>query len=552
MNGYLRVATIMPNVSVANPNENLNAIKEEILKANTLSVKFCVLPELCLTGNNLQSLYLDRNLLSETKKALFSLVNFSTELDIIIIVSLPFEFNNSIFEVAAVIKSGNILGFIPKNSFNDNDVNKEYFSILKFGIDNITLTDDERNIQYTFPFSNDLLFSNDNFTFSVIFDNNTNKGIKSTIIANITSIPETIYVDHQIKKIKSISKDENCIIITSTPGPSESSECFSYFGRSLVCECGEIISKNDIITNHILISDVDLDKISISKIKLYNYDFYKIVKFKYNNFISNPVTEKLFRDFNKTPYIIKSNNYYNYCIHIINILSIALAKRMKSINCNNIVIGISGGLDSTIALLICKKAIEFLSLSNNNIFAYSMPGFGSTVSTNNNAKDLLKSLDINYNVIDITNSVSCHFNDINHDINNTNTTFENAQARERTQILMDISNDINGIVVGTSDLSEIALGFSTYNGDQMSMYNVNGSLPKTLIRFILNTIAEENIKNKNNILLANTLKNILHAPISPELLPTENGILIQKTEEILGNYEIHDFILYHYLKYNYD
>ena len=552
MNGYLRVAAIMPNVSVANPNENLNSIKEEILKANTLSVKFCVLPELCLTGNNLQSLYLDRSLLNETKKSLFSLVNFSTELDIIIIVSLPFEYNNSVFEVAAVIKSGNILGFVPKNNFKLDDVNKEYFSKLKYYIENITLIDDERNIQYSFPFANDLLFFNDNFSFNVIFDNNINKRIKSTIIANITSIPETIYIDNNIKEIKRISNDENCNIITSTPGPSESSEMFSYFGRSLVCECGEIISKNDIITNHILVSDIDLDKSSIRQNYLSFHKPFKSINFKYNNYISNPITEKLFREFNKTPYINKSNNYYNYCIHIINILSIALAKRMRSINCNNIVIGVSGGLDSTIALLICKKAIEFLSLNNNNIFAYSMPGFGSTVTTNNNTKDLLKSLDINYNVIDITNSVSHHFNDINHDINNTNTTFENAQARERTQVLMDIANDVNGIVVGTSDLSEIALGFSTYNGDQMSMYNVNGSLPKTLIRFILNTIAEENLKNKNNILLANTLKNVLHMPVSPELLPTENGTLIQKTEEILGNYEIHDFVLYHYLKYNYD
>ena len=181
-----------------------------------------------------------------------------------------------------------------------------------------------------------------------------------------------------------------------------------------------------------------------------------------------------------------------------------------------------------------------------------MPGFGTTISTNNNANDLLKSLDIKQNLIDITHSVSVHFDDIGHDINNTNITFENAQARERTQILMDVANDVNGIVVGTGDLSEIALGFSTYNGDQMSMYNVNASLPKTLIRYILNSVAEENLKTKNNLLLANSLKNILHAPVSPELLPTENGILIQKTEDILGNYEIHDFILYNYLKYNYD
>ena len=552
MNGYLRVASIMPNITVGNPLNNLNAIKDEILKANTLSVKICVLPELCLTGNNLQSLYFDRNILKDVRKSLYSLLAFSTELDILIIVSLPFEYNNQVYEVAAVIKSGNILGFVPKNHFNHDNDNKDYFSILENDIENLTLYDEERNVQYSFPFSNKLLFSNDKYSFSIIFNSITNKFIKSNIVANIVSIPETVYIDNDIKNIKNISKNENCTIITASPGPSESSERYSYFGRSIICECGDIIAKNDIITNHILISDIDLDKNKINYQITNKYNPFKEVKFTFNNYISNPVTEKLFREFDKTPFIFKSSKPYNYCMHIINILAIALAKRMNSINCNNLVIGVSGGLDSTIALLICKKTIEFLSLNNSNIYAYSMPGFGTTESTNNNTINLLKSLDIKLNKIDITNSLNVHFNDIKHDINLTNITFENAQARERTQILMDIANDINGIVVGTSDLSEIALGFSTYNGDQMSMYNVNGSLPKTLIKFILNTIAEENIKNKNNILLADTLKNILHSPISPELLPTENGILIQKTEEILGNYELHDFVLYNYLKYNYD
>ena len=551
MKGYLRVASIMPNINVGNPLKNANSIKDEILKANTLSVKFCVLPELCLTGNNLQSLYFDRNILEDAKSALFSILTFSSELDIVIIISLPFEYNNKIYEVAAIIKSGNILGFVPKYIFDNNDINKDFFSILEEDIENISLYDKERNIQYNFQFSKNLIFKNDIFSFSIIFNNNINNNLKTDIVANITSISETIDIDAKIRDIKNISKTENCILISSSPGPSESTEYNSYFGRSIICECGDVIAKNEIITNHILVSDVDLDKNVLCHSNGFKSYIYKTIKFNYNNFISNPVTEKLFRDFDKTPYIIKTNKAYNYCIHIINILSIALAKRMSAINCNNIVIGVSGGLDSTIALLICKKTVEFLSLNNTNIFAYSLPGFGTTVNTNSNTSNLLKSLDIKMNVIDITNTISYHFNDINHDINNTNVTFENSQARERTQILMDIANDVNGIVVGTGDLSEIALGFSTYNGDQMSMYNVNASLPKTLIKYILNTIAEENLKNKNNILLADTLKNILHSPISPELLPTESGLLMQKTEEILGDYLIHDFVLYNYLKYNF-
>lgn len=550
MKGYLRVASIMPNIKVGNPTFNLDAIKEDILKANTLNVKLCVFPELTLTGSNLKSLYFDKNILNASLNSLFSLLTFSSELDMVIIISMPFEFNNKVYEISAVIKSGKILGFVPKNNFEESE-NKDYFSSLDVGYDNITIYDNERNIKYDFPFDKNILFECANFNFSIIYDIDNNK-IHSNIYANIYSIPETVNVDSIIKKLQIYSNDTNSIVITSTPGPSESSERYSYFGRSLVLENGKILSKNDIITNHILISDVDLDKTNLYNNRYSYIDNFKSIHFNYSNYFDNDILNKLFRDFDKTPYIKKSINPYKYSMHIINILSVALAKRMNAINCKNIVIGVSGGLDSTMALLICKKTIEFLSLNNDNIYAYSMPGFGTTNTTNSNTVDLLKSLDIKNNVINITNSINAHLNDIGHDINNTNVTFENAQARERTQILMDVANDVNGIVVGTGDLSEIALGFSTYNGDQMCMYNVNAPLPKTLIKYILNAVAEENLKEKNNVLLANTLKNILHMPISPELLPTENGVLIQKTEEILGSYEIHDFILYNYLKYHFD
>ena len=551
MKGYLRVASIMPNIRVGNPKYNLDSIKDDILKANTLQAKLCVFPELCLTGINLKSLYYDKNILNSSLDSLFSLLTFSSELDTVIIVSLPFEYNGYLYEVAAVIKSGNILGFVPKNHFESESENKDIFSSFN-GVEDITLIDNDRKLQYTFPFSSDLVFKCDKYSFSVIFNIDKFKIVKSDLYASILTIPETVYVDNEIRKIIDFSKNTNSIVIMSTPGPSESTERYAYFGRSIICETGSILSKNDIITNHILISDVDLDKTSVIKSnKKFNKNI-KVIDFKYHNYFDNQLTDKLIRDFNKHPFIKKNANPYNYSMHIINILAIALAKRMNAINVKNIVIGVSGGLDSTMALLIANKTVEYLSLNNSNIYAYSMPGFGTSNLTSNYTADLLKSLDIKLNIIDITNVLNVHFNDINHDINNINVTFENAQARERTQILMDVANDVNGIVIGTGDLSEIALGFATYNGDQMSMYDVNAALPKTLIKYILNSIADENIKNKNNILLANTLKNILHMPISPELLPTENGVLIQKTEEILGNYEVHDFILYNYLKYNFD
>lgn len=553
MKGYLKVAAIMPTLKVGNVKFNTDNIKEEILKANSLGVKVCVFPELCLTGVNLQSLYLDKNILNGTLDSIFSIVNFSNELDTLIIVSGPFEYFNNVFEVAIIIKSGKILGFVPKKFFDKKELNFKYFNSFESINYNIDLTDTERNINYQFPFSNNIVFENKLFTLSIIFNENFNNIINTSIYADITAIPETLYIDNKIKSIKNLSNDFGSAIIVSSSGSSESSSNFVFFGRSLIAENGDIICKNDILSNHILIADIDLDKITIkSKIITEENSNITYVKFDYLNFISNSLSEKLFRDFDKTPYINKNVNPYNYSMHIINILAIALSKRFTAINSSEFVIGVSGGLDSTFALLVIKKAIEFLSLNNSNIHAFSMPCFGTTVNSNKNIIDLLNSLNIDLNEINISNAISLHFNDIKHDINNTNVTFENAQARERMQILMDIANDINGLVVGTSDLSESALGFSTYNGDHMSMYNVNGSIPKTLIRYILNAIAEENIKNNNNINLANALKNILHTPISPELLPTENGILIQKTEEILGNYEIHDFILYNYLKYNFD
>ena len=214
MKGYLRVASIMPNINVGNPLKNANSIKDEILKANTLSVKFCVLPELCLTGNNLQSLYFDRNILEDAKSALFSILTFSSELDIVIIISLPFEYNNKIYEVAAIIKSGNILGFVPKYIFDNNDINKDFFSILEEAIENISLYDKERNIQYNFQFSKNLIFKNDIFSFSIIFNNNINNNLKTDIVANITSISETIDIDAKIRDIKNISKTGNILKIS--------------------------------------------------------------------------------------------------------------------------------------------------------------------------------------------------------------------------------------------------------------------------------------------------------------------------------------------------
>lgn len=552
MKGYLRVACVMPNLRVGNSKFNSNSIIEELLKANSLGAKFCVLPELCITGVNLSSLYKDKNILTDALKALYSLLSFSIEIDMIIIVSLPFLFENKLYQMGVTIKSGKILGMVPRLKYDSEDINSQFFSTDLIEKINYTLYDQERNISYTFPISNKIIFENDLFRFCISFDENSLNNVNNMVVADISCIPETIDVENRFVKINYLSKKHNLIIVTSTAGPSESSSHNAYFGRSIISECGETLSKNDILTNHILVSDIDLDKLLSINSKKINLDEYIYIPFTFINYMSNSISEKLYRVMDKTPYINKRINSYNYSMHIVNILAVALAKRVKAINASNLVIGVSGGIDSTFAVIVAKKTIEFLAINNENIKCISMPCFGTSSGSSRNLSEFIKSLDLNLQTIDIKEATLNHFHDINHDINDTNATYENAQARERTKILMDIANDCSGIVVGTSDLSEITLGYSTYNGDHMSMYNVNGAIPKTLMKYVLNSIAEENLKNKNNVLLANSLKSIINSPISPELLPTENDLIIQKTEDIVGSYLIHDFILYNYLKYNYD
>lgn len=552
MKGYLRVACVMPNLRVGNSKFNTNSIIEELLKANSLGAKLCVLPELCITGANLNSLYKDKNIINDALKSLFTLLSFSIEIDMVIIVSLPFLYENRLYEMGVAIKSGKILGMVPKVCFDNSDINYRYFSNITLEKINYSLYDNERNISYTFTISSDIIFENELFDFYISFNESNLKNINNIIVTNIACIPETIDVENRFNKINYLSKKHNSILITSTPGPSESSSYNTYFGRSLICECGEILLKNDILTNHILVSDIDLDKLSVINSKENNTNNFISIPFSFINYMSCSVTEKLYRTMDKTPYINKRINSYNFSMHIINILAVALAKRVRAINASNLIIGVSGGIDSTFAVIVAKKTIEFLAINNENIKCISMPCFGTSSRSSKNLSEFIKSLDLSLQTIDIKEATLNHLHDINHDINDTNTTYENAQARERTKILMDIANDCGGIVVGTSDLSEITLGYSTYNGDHMSMYNVNGAIPKTLMKYILNSIAEENLKTKNNVLLANSLKSIINSPISPELLPTENDLIIQKTEDIVGSYLIHDFILYNYLKYNYD
>lgn len=552
MSRYFKVATCMPDIKVGNVYENLQKIKACIAELNNLRIKMIVFPELSLTSNSLLSFYKDNNILEKSLEAIFDLVIFTENFDILIFISIPYKYDNFIYETTVVIKSGKILGMLPRCDFPKNM--KTVFHSNENIDEILNLVDVKNNKTYFVPFSPKLKFisNNDNeLSFFPNIGNDFTNYNNANVVANQNSIFETIRIDDKIKYLKFLSKHYNVSIVSANPHISESTNKVVYFSRSIIFECGDVLANNEILTNHFIIADLDIDKLVATKInrEKNQYKPSKDIYFDFDNLYIDG--ERIDRAFDATPYINKKANPYNFSMHIINMAAVGLSKRLRTLNIENIVLGLSGGLDSTLALLIAEKTKELLSLDKTNLYIYSLPGLGTSNMTQNNIFELCDSLNIDLKIINISNLTRAHFNDINHDINNVNNTYENAQARIRTLNLMDIANDVNGIMIGTSDLSEICLGFSTFNGDHMSMYNVNGSIPKTLIRYIINSIADENISKNKNVKLGNVLKNIINTPISPELRPTEDGNISQKTEQILADYIVLDLILYYYLKYHY-
>lgn len=552
MSNYIRVASVMPKIDVGNIQYNTNNIIDDLRQISLEKVKIAVLSELCITSNSLNSLYLDEDILNDSINSLFNIANSTSSFDMLIFATIPLKYENNIYEVCAVIYNGKIMCMTPLKNNNKhftyrNDI-KTYIRML----DRIT------NAYLDIPFISNLNINIDNI-------NNFNIQIASlldfydkynaTILINPASISESIYIEDMINRLKLFSKENNLALINANPSITESSAKDIYYSRSYVIECGEIIARNDNFSKNYVLADIDIDHINavktnsskneiiISNINTINVHFEYLETY--------PIDINMYRNFDETPYIIKTINRYQFSMHIINMIAVALNKRLESIKTNKIVLGLSGGLDSTLCLLIINRCCELANIDKSNVILVTMPCFGTTNNSFNIANELAESFGIELRKIDIKESVLKHFNDISHDINNTNATYENAQARERTQILMDIANDINGIMIGTGDLSETALGFCTYNGDHMSMYNLISSIPKTMVKYILQSLSIE-YKNKNiNQKLSNVIDNILDSPISPELFPTTNGESVQYTEKLIGDYVLNDFFLYQYLNYNY-
>ncbi|MDO5564143.1 MAG: NAD(+) synthase [Eubacteriales bacterium] len=572
LSGFLRVGVVSPTINVCDIKKNVINIFDSIKKANESKIKILVFPELSITGCTAEAMFKQDTIINASLDALFNIVHFSIDYDIVLCISMPFLYKNKLYDIAAIILKGEILGFIPKNALLfDKDLGHDrIFSCGRDIDDYIEIYDDVNQKVHKFFFSNNIYFkckNDENIKFFVEVGNDNKLEItKSPIFhyANFVLNPSiseerVYYNNNEFDEILLKSKKYSLAYISSGANIGESTSKNVYFANSVIIELGEIIKKQNLLNNQILISDIDYEKIAHEKLNNYYFEYEKYnkelheIEFEFESLGIEEYNEKLNRYINPLPFLPKNEDIEKeFAYKILNIQAIGLSKRMNFLRCEHAILGLSGGLDSTLALLATIRAFDILGINKSGIHIINMPSSNTSNKTNNNAKILSKIFNLEYKEINISESIIKHFEDINHDINNINVTFENAQARERTQILFDIANDYNGLVIGTGDLSESALGFCTYNGDNMSSYNPNASIPKTLIRYMFSSFINDYSKKEETKELANVLSDILNTPISPELLPLDKtGCISQKTEEIIGPYVLHDFFLYYYLKNNY-
>lgn len=556
--GFIRVAAATPNIKVANCFYNAKSIIENIKKAYENNTNLIVFPELCVTGYTCSDLFLQSSLLEDSEKALINILQETKELNIICIVGMPIEYKSKLFNCAVCFYKGEIWGIVPKENIPNYSefYEKRHFNKISEPVKHkFNFFDKPINMGH-------ILFNVSNvpnFKFSIeicedlwsVIPPSSNYALNgANIILNLSASNETAGKSEYRKSlIKNQSARCICAYVYSSSGEGESTTDLVFSGHNMIFENGICLSEAEKFKNSIIYADIDLEHINNERRKNTSFEIIKNDKIITLDYSIENINFEINRYIDPLPFIPKNSlELKNRCDEILNIQAYGLKKRIEHIGIKNVVIGISGGLDSTLALIAVNKTFEILGYDKKGIIAITMPCFGTTDRTYNNAKKLCEILGTTLLEINIKDSVLKHFEDIKQDINNHDVTYENSQARERTQILMDIANKYNGIVVGTGDLSELALGFATYNGDHMSMYGVNASIPKTLIKYLIENFANES----SNEDLKNILLDILNTPVSPELLPPQqNGNIAQITEDIIGPYELHDFFIYHMLRNNF-
>ena len=558
---FIKVGSACPKTKVADVLYNVENICYCIDKSYDSNVKFLVFPELCITSYTCSDLFLTSTLLNKALDGIKLICEKSVDKDMLLAVGAPLIHNNVLYNCAIMIFNGRILGIVPKSYIP----NYSEFYEKRWFTEGVNLIDEIINLpfQENIPFGTNLIFAAGDYKFGVeicedlwvtIPPSSYLSLLGANVIGNLSASNELVSKkDYRVSLISNQSARCMSSYIYSSAGVHESTTDLLFSGHLVISENGSILKQNDRFQreNEIITSCIDIFRLNAERLKNLSYrDASKMVPFKakniYFNFKDTNIKE-FDRYVDKHPFV-PSNEHEREerCKEIFNIQASALAKRLEHTNLKKAVIGISGGLDSTLALLVVVKTFKLLGIDNKNIIAITMPGFGTTDRTYNNALTLCKELGTDLREINIVDAALQHFKDIGHDKDIHDVTYENVQARERTQILMDLANKEGGLLIGTGDLSELALGWCTYNGDHMSMYSVNPSIPKTLVRYLVKYVAEK----ESNKEVSHTLLDILDTPVSPELLPkSEKGDIVQKTEDIVGPYELHDFFLYHFIKH---
>ena len=561
--GFIKVASAVPSVKVADCKYNVEQIEQQIILAEGQGVEIIVFPELSLTGYTCQDLFRQNLLLETTESAMLMLLDFTRQLNIISIVGLPIAVGDLLLNCAAIIQKGQILGIVAKEylpNYNEFYEKRWFASVQDLRTTELRFAGNQINLSFT-P---QIFVTCDGVRFGVEIcedvwaptpPSNHLALAGADIIFNLSASDELIGKhDYLCKLLAQQSARTITGYVYSSAGFGESTQDVVYGGNALIFENGHLLQSGPrfAMTPQMQVAQIDVERMRTERrgnttyVNAQRRMIGEDVIFKNAHSIL-PKDFVLERPVDAHPFIPSPDMMEKSCEEILNIQVMGLAKRLVHTSCQKVVIGISGGLDSTLALLVCAMTFDKLGLDRSGIIGVTMPGFGTTDRTYTNAIKLMQSLHITIREISIAKSVTQHFEDIGHDISVHDTTYENSQARERTQILMDVSNQEGGLVIGTGDLSELALGWCTYNGDHMSMYAVNASIPKTLIACLVKFVAGTMDADTSA-----TLHDVADTPISPELVPAdEDGNIQQKTEDLVGPYELHDFFLYYFMRHGF-
>lgn len=557
--GFIKVAAATPKIKVADPAYNTEEILKIIDETEKNGASILVFSELMISGYTCGDLFLQQPLLTECKNQLLRIVKATENKSMLVVVGCPIVIKQKLYNCAVVISDGSILGIVPKTHLpnysefyelrhftSGEGLEEDLWFGEEFGYVNVAVNQlfkckEIPELVVACEICEDLWVPLPPSTYHAMAG--------ATVICNPSaSVETTTKESYRRSLVSNQSARLLAAYIYADAGEGESTQDVVYSGHHLICENGSVLAEAKRFTNEIIYADIDVQKLAAERRKMTSFPGGQTDEYFEQEFSLEVKETKITRTFPKAPFVPDNQDERDKrCDEILSLQSMGLKKRLEHTNCKHAVVGISGGLDSTLAVLVTARAFDLLDIPRENLICVTMPCFGTTDRTYQNAVSLIKELGATLKEVRIEKAVRQHFADIGHDENNHDVTYENSQARERTQILMDMANQYNGMVIGTGDMSELALGWATYNGDHMSMYAVNCSVPKTLVRYLVLYYAETTENKK----LSEVLMDVLDTPVSPELLPPVDGVISQKTEDLVGPYELHDFFLYYMLRFGF-